>query len=171
MKKILAVLALATIPFTAFAHGPTPQKVEKEVTINAAPAKVWAVIKDFGGIHKWMPLVTATKLDGDKRTLTLKDGGTVVEKLKSADDSLMMLKYDMQDQGPLPFTDYYAVVKVAPGKTANESSVTWTARFYRTYKLNPPIPAGQDDETAIKAGTGIVDAGLAGLKKYVEAQK
>ena len=29
--------------------------------------------------------------------------------------------------------------------------VQWTARFYRTYKLNPPIPEGQDDATAVAA--------------------
>jgi hypothetical protein len=44
------------------------------------------------------------------------------------------------------------------------------ARFYRVYKLNPPIPAGQDDESAVKAVTGVFDAGLAGLKKASEAK-
>ena len=44
-------------------------------------------------------------------------------------------------------------------------------RFYRTYKLNPPIPAGQDDETAVKFVTGIYDAGLDGLKKAAENSK
>jgi hypothetical protein len=44
------------------------------------------------------------------------------------------------------------------------------ARFYRVYKLNPPIPAGQDDESAVKAINGVFDAGLAGLKKTAEAK-
>ena len=53
MKKILALLALSVslVPFTAAAHGPSPQKVEKSITIKAAPAKVWALVKDFGNIR------------------------------------------------------------------------------------------------------------------------
>ena len=56
------------------------------------------------------------------------------------------------------------------GENDNESVVQWTARFYRTYKLNPPIPEGQDDATAVAAVKEIVGPGLAGFKKYVESQ-
>ena len=44
------------------------------------------------------------------------------------------------------------------------------ARFYRVYKLNPPIPAGQDDESAINAVTGVFEAGLPALKALAEAK-
>jgi hypothetical protein len=44
------------------------------------------------------------------------------------------------------------------------------ARFYRVYRLNPPIPPGQDDESAIKAVTGVFDAGLPALKALAEAK-
>ncbi len=60
---------------------------------------------------------------------------------------------------------------VTAGPGAGESTVTWVGRFYRTYKLNPPIPAGQDDETAVKFVTDVYDAGLAGLKKAAENSK
>ena len=64
MKKILALVALSLsmtlVPFTASAHGPSPQKVEKTVTIKADPAKVWAIVKDFGNIHAWHPGVAST---------------------------------------------------------------------------------------------------------------
>jgi len=43
-------------------------------------------------------------------------------------------------------------------------------RFSRVYKLNPPIPAGQDDESAIKAVNGVFDAGLPALKALAEAK-
>jgi mxaD protein len=39
------------------------------------------------------------------------------------------------------------------------------------YKLNPPIPEGQDDATAVKAINDIFDAGLANLKKVSESAK
>jgi len=174
MKRFIASLAIALLPFAASAHGPSPQKVEKSVTIKAEPAKVWALVKDFGNMHKWHPAVASTKLEkkGNDtfRTLTLKDGGTIYEKLRSADDEGMQLKYEIVE-GALPVADYYSVMTVKPGPATGETTVTWMGRFYRVYKLNPPIPAGQDDESALNAVNGVYDAGLANLKKVAEGQK
>ena len=179
MKKLFALIAVALLPLTAAAHGPSPQKVEKSVTIKAEPAKVWALVKDFGNWQKWHPAVTNSKLETKKdengetatyRKLTLKDGGSIYEKLRSADDTDMKLKYEIVE-GTVPVADYNSYITVKAGPAAGESTVTWTGRFYRVYKLNPPIPAGQDDESAIKAVTGIYDAGLANLKKVAEGQK
>jgi carbon monoxide dehydrogenase subunit G len=174
MKKLLAIIALAALSFNAAAHGPSPQKVEKTVVIKAAPAKVWAVVKDFGNMHAWHPAIASTKLEkkGDEtfRTLTLKDGGTIYEKLRTADDADMKLRYEIVD-GVAPVADYNSFMQVTAGPGAGESTVTWVGRFYRTYKLNPPIPAGQDDETAVKFITGVYDSGLANLKKVVENSK
>ena len=64
-----------------------------------------------------------------------------------------------------------AFMQVTAGPGAGESTVTWVGRFYRTYKLNPPIPAGQDDETAVKFVTGVYDSGLANMKKVIENSK
>ncbi|OIR04620.1 polyketide cyclase / dehydrase and lipid transport [mine drainage metagenome] len=177
MKKIFALLALALsvslVPLTAAAHGPSPQKVEKTVTIKADPAKVWAIVKDFGNVQKWLPGIASNKVEkkGDDtfRLLTFKDGGHVYEKLRSIDDGSMKVKYEI-DSGTLPLTDYYSIITVAKGAKPGETTVTWLGRFYRLYKLNPPIPAGQDDETAIKAVSDIYDAGLANLQKVAEAK-
>ena len=179
MKKFLALLALAILPFSAFAHGPSPQKVEKTVTIKAPPAKVWALIKDFGNMQAWNPNITAEKTEQKKddndematfATLTLKSGGNMVEKLRGADDATMKLRYEI-DSGTVPVADYNSFMQVAAGANPNESTVTWVGRFYRTYKLNPPIPAGQDDETAVKFVTDFFDSSLAGLKKAAENSK
>ena len=179
MNKFLALLALAVLPFTAFAHGPTPQKVEKSVVIKAPPAKVWAMVKDFGNLQAWHPAIASDKLEQKKdengdmatfRTLTLKSGGEIIEKLRSADDAAMKLKYEITG-GVAPVADYNAVMTVAAGPGAGESTVTWVGRFYRTYKLNPPIPAGQDDATATAFITGVFDSGLANLKKVQENSK
>ncbi|PKO52583.1 MAG: SRPBCC family protein [Betaproteobacteria bacterium HGW-Betaproteobacteria-2] len=173
MKKIFALLALAVLPLSAMAHGPSPQKVDKSVTIKAEPAKVWAMVKDFGNMHKWHPAVASTKLEkkGDDtfRTLTLKSGGTIHEKLRSADDEAMKLRYEIVE-GVLPVSDYNAFMTVKAGPNAGETTVQWVGRFYRVYKLNPPIPEGQDDETALNAVNGVFDAGLEGLKKTLEAK-
>lgn len=146
MKKLIAILAALLLPFTAAAHGPSPQKVEKSMTIKAEPAKVWAAIKD----PKWHPSAASVKV-------------------KSADDADMKFKYEIAE-GTIPAADYNSFLTVKAGPGAGESSVTWVARFYRVYKLNPPIPAGQDDETAVKSVNDMMDAGFANLKKAAEGK-
>lgn len=179
MNKILALLALSLVATSASAHGPTPQKVEKSINIKADPAKVWALVKDFGNMQKWHPAVVTDKVTQKKdengematfRALALKGGGVINEKLRGVDEAAMKLKYEIVDS-PLPFTDYNSVMTVAKGEAAGETTVTWVGRFYRIYKLNPPIPAGQDDATAVAAVTGIYDSGLANLKKVAESSK
>lgn len=179
MKKIIALLAIAMLPLAASAHGPSPQKVEKSVTIKADPAKVWAIVKDFGGLHKWLPPVASTKVEQKKdedgnmatfRQLTLKDGGIINEKLGNINEADMKIKYYIVD-GVLPVSGYNATMTVKAGPGAGETTVTWMARFYRKYVLNPPIPAGQDDESALKAVNGVFDAGLPNLKKVAEGAK
>ena len=90
ITKLLLVASFLPLSVTA-ANAPTQQKVIREVVIKAEPAKVWAVVKDFGGIHKWHPAVestkTETKADQDgvelpHRLLTLKGGGTILDVYK-----------------------------------------------------------------------------------------
>jgi len=177
MKKFLALIALSLgmslVSFTAAAHGPSPLKVDKSVTIKADPAKVWALVKDFGNVQKWHPAVASTKPEkkGEDtfRTLTLKSGGTILEKQRSADDADMKLKYEIVSSG-LPLTDFNGFIVVSKGANAGETNVQWVGRFYRLYKLNPPIPPGQDDETALSTMNEFFDAGLAGLKKAAEGK-
>ena len=84
-------------------------------------------------------------------------------------NDLKKIKWEIT-KGKVPFTDFNAYIIVTKGANANESIIQWTARFYRTYKLNPPIPEGQDDATAKAAVQGIVDNGIAGLKKTLESK-
>ena len=173
MKKIIISIFLTFVSFSVFAHGPSPQKVEKSITINASPDKVWAIVKDFGSFQKWEPLVSDIKLEkkGEDtlRTLTLKSGGKVIERLKGIDEEAMKLKYEIVE-GSVPVADYNSFIVVTKGSNPNESNVTWVGRFYRVYKLNPPIPVGQDDESALKAVNEIYDAGLPALKKLAESK-
>ena len=179
MKKFLALIALAAFSLSAAAHGPSPQKVEQSITIKAAPAKVWAMVKDFGNMQAWHPAIASDKTEQKKdengematyRTLTLKDGGVINEHLKSIDDQAMKIKYEIVG-GVAPVKDYNSYMVVTAGPGAGESTVTWTGRFYRLYSLNPPIPAGQSDEDAIKFVEGVYSAGLPNLKKVLENSK
>jgi len=179
MKLLSILLATALLlPLSATAaNAPTQQKVIREVVIKADPGKVWAMVKDFGGIHKWHPAVesttTETKADQDgvqllHRLLTLKGGGTILEKQTINSDEEMKLEYKIVE-GVLPVSGYRAVMIIKSGAVPGESIVTWTGRFYNKANDVHPKP-GEDNETAIKAVEGVYDAGLPNLKKVIEAQ-
>jgi mxaD protein len=186
MKKFLHLIAAALIavPMIATAHGPTRQQVIEKITINAPPAKVWAVVKDFGGLHNWHPAVKSTELKDDKtRVLTLASEGnpTITEALIKADDEKMMLNYKITDMTvvktitfnskdtpyyTLPVSTYKAwlTVKAVDGG----SEVQWKAKFYRSFMDNPPVPEGQSDADAANTIKGIFTAGLENLKATME---
>ena len=177
MKILTTVLAAAMLlPFSAgAANAPSQQKVIREVVIKAEPAKVWAIVKDFGGLHKWHPAAENTVLEMKKdetgtevqhRLITLKGGGTILEKLVGATDADMKLEYRIVES-VLPVSGYRAIMQVKAGPAAGESTVTWTGRFYN--KANKvDAPKGEDNETAVKAIEGVYDAGLPALKKLLE---
>jgi hypothetical protein len=144
MKKIIFALVAIMFSASVFSHGPTPQKVQESVTIAASPQKTWEALKNYSELKKIM-------------------------KVRSFKDKLMKAKYELIEKD-VPFSDYNAQIRVKKGANDNESIVQWTARFYRTYKLNPPIPEGQDDATAVAAVKKIVGPELEGFKKYVESQ-
>ena len=144
MKKIIFALVAIMFSASVFSHGPTPQKVQESVTIAASPQKTWEALKNYSELKKIM-------------------------KVRSFKDKLMKAKYELIEKD-VPFSDYNAQIRVKKGANDNESIVQWTARFYRIYKLNPPIPEGQDDATAVAAVKKIVGPELEGFKKYVESQ-
>ncbi|HNZ57055.1 MAG TPA: SRPBCC family protein [Methylophilaceae bacterium] len=172
--KVLVAACFLPLSVTA-ANAPSQQKVIREVVIKAEPAKAWALIKDFGGIHKWHPAVesTATETKVDKegvelphRLLTLKGGGTILEKQTIASDEEMKLEYKIVE-GVLPVSGYRSVMTVKAGPGAGESTVNWTGRFYNKANEVHAKP-GEDNETAVKAIEGVYDSGLENLKKVLE---
>lgn len=182
MKKFLAILTVTwLLPIAAQAHGPSGQKVVKEFEVKAEPAKVWALLKDFGAIGKWHPDVTNVKLDDRKdaesdktlphRLVTLKNGTTFLEKLREVNDADMKMDYKMIDgkDSTIAVSNYRTVAQVKAGKTVGLSIVILTARFYN--KANTmEAPPGEDNPAANKAINELYDAAAVGLKKAVEMQ-
>lgn len=170
MRSLILATAFAfALPAIALAHGPTPQKVEEKVEIKAEPAKVWALVKDFGGIQAWHPSVEKVEAKGTDRTLTVKGGASLEESQDENDDASMTLGYRLSNEGTdaFPVSSYSAtiVVKAAGGG----SEVTWQGRGYRLDTSNEP-PEGKDDASAVQALQDFFRAGLEGLKKKAEGQ-
>lgn len=168
---LATVAALATVTFSAQAHGPSRQKVSESVEINAPADKVWAAIGNFQD-GSWIPVVEKTEGKGGNepkatRVLTLKGGATVEEELGKYDAGKKTFSYRITkvDVKTLPVNDYSSTVELedAGGKT----KVTWKGAFYRGYMNNDP-PPDLNDEASKKAVLGLYKATLDNLKAKLE---
>ena len=176
LRRAIELAALATLGGAAVlpagAHGPTRQKVVETVTIAAPASAVWAKIGNFDALKDWHPSVEASPADkgnaeGSERRVALKGGGALVETLERYDGAQMRYSYRAKDGGALPVTNYTSTVSVRAdgGKTI----VEWRGAFYRGHPNNDP-PPDQNDEAAVRAITGVYQAGLANLKKIVDVK-
>ena len=129
-------------------------KVVREV---AAPgADVFGVLCVFDGVKSGGP-IDAVSYEGEGigmvRSLTM-GGGQVIERLDVLDeDSLTMTYSIINDDSPLPFSNYSATVKINDNGDGS-CTVDWTGTF---------DPKG-DSEAAINTATGIYAGAIKGAK-------
>lgn len=133
-----------------------------EIKIDAAQADaertaLWAKIGGWCAIADWHPAIAKCEesKDGDKlfRTLTLKDGGVIKEKLLETNTT--SYQYEIVES-PLPVKNYTAMFSVAPDDDdTDEINVLWSA----TFDAN-----GQDDKAARQVIDGIFKAGMESIK-------
>jgi hypothetical protein len=154
--KFLRVLVASTAFVglgTVAAHAVDVREV---VEIKASPSAVWAKIGEWCAIKDWHPLIASC--DASKkgfRTLTLKDGGKIVEKLtKTGPNSY---SYDIVD-GPLPVKNYSATL-AAKADSLGSTDLTWSAKF---------DAKGKSDADAAGVIKGIFTAGLKNIKDTVK---
>jgi len=150
---LLAALVIGTASASAI-------EVKKHIAAPGQPPTVWAVASEFCSIKDWHPVVAdcqETK-EGEAtfRTLTLKDGGKIKEKLLESDDT--SYSYEIIES-PLPVKNYKAKLSVEPDERGEDRSViTWEA----TFDAN-----GKSDDEAKKTITDIFIAGLKGIKQKI----
>lgn len=177
IAKVLTslALALAFASAPAAAHGPTPQKVEETISIDAPPQAVWDAVQNFDGLASWNPEVESSQGKGGNeagatRDVILKSGGKLVDSLDEYLAKDMSYSYRLAEPNveAFPVSFYSATLTVKPGENGG-SQVEWIGRFYRADTGNFPSET-QNDQTAIDAMTKFFKAGLESLKKKVEAQ-
>ena len=187
MKKIWLYVSFISLLFTGvvYAHGPVRAKTTATATINASADQVWDVIKNYDDMS-WLPSVESTKADkgnkkGSVRVLTLKNGGTITEKLKDYKADKMSYKYKItkmssvgtvhhsgQDESipVLPVDNYAATLSIKD--KGGKAEVTWVATYYRAYVNNNP-PAEMNEEAADKAVTAVLTDGLTSLAQKFDS--
>jgi hypothetical protein len=121
------------------------------------PQTVWAFAGDFCSIKDWHPLVADCKetQEGNDtlRILTLKNGGTIKEKLTDKDD--LSYSYEIVES-PLPVKNYKAKFWVEPDDEPERTAVYWEAEFDAN---------GASDDEATRKVFDILMAGMRGIKK------
>lgn len=131
--------------------------VKQTMTINAPADQVWATVRDFGRIDRYLDAVEEVETKGQgpgmTRTLTLADGGQVVEQLESLDDAQRKLRYSIVE-GPLPVREYKSTMTVEDNG-GGQARVTWATRFE---------PDGAPESEVKEMLQGLYKAGLQGLR-------
>jgi mxaD protein len=173
---IAAVGLMLALPGLALAAKPGYLHVNESVEITAPPAKVWALVKDWNGLHKWHPAFSNAEIKsgennkvGALRTVTMADGGAqFTEELLGYNDKKRLYSYRIVGDSPLPIADYSSSIRVRSGKAKGTSVLIWKGKFKRKVADNPP--AGQDDAGVKKTIIGAYQAGLQNVKKLAEAK-
>jgi mxaD protein len=175
--RIINAIALASALSIAsgHVHAAAPWlHVTQTVDIQAPAGKVWDTVKNFDQLNTWLPPVAKDEIVegqnntvGAVRLLTLKDGGTVKEKLLAYTPAARTFRYEIVES-VLPVSHYTSVVSVKSAGKA-KSTITWSGRFKR--KNEGPSPGDKEnDKAATDTITGVYQAGLPNLKKMLEGQ-
>ena len=172
MKSILKAVAITTA--LAALAGPAAAgsvAVGKKLEVNVDAAKMAeeksALWQKFGGwcaIKDWHPAIAACEesKEGDTqfRTLTLKDGGKIKEKLLEMTEG--RYKYEIIES-PLPVKNYQAQFALTPDDDdEDEINFAWSAVF---------DPEGKTPKEAREVINGIITAGMDNIKKMTGGDK
>lgn len=141
-------------------------KVYASSIIDAPPARVWAVIRDFNGLPDWHPLIAQSRIEngepadkiGCVRNFTLKDGGTIREQLLTLSDYDYTCAYSILSS-PMGVENYVATLRLVPVTDGNRSFIEWTAEF--------DCERGRERELERQIGHGVFQAGFDALKGRV----
>ncbi len=130
-------------------------EASKTIDVAASPEKVWQTIGNFCSIADWHPAI-ASCAPGQQsgkptRTLTLKNGATILEEQTARSDPKMQYSYTML-KTPLPVSNYHSTISVR--KKGSGSEISWKG----TFKAK-----GASNADATKAIQGIYDSGLDAL--------
>ena len=121
--------------------------------VAASADDVWRVLSDFGGIEP-NEMIAGCSLEGEGvgavRTITLKGGGEIVERLESQDDSARVFRYAIINDCPLPVENYSATVAVIDAGSGT-AQVDWTGNF---------DPAGAPEEQVVTLIEGVYRGGI-----------
>lgn len=154
MMKLASITGFALLIGSGSAYAIT---VKQRTEAPGLPADIWAVVGDFCAIKSWHPAVAQCEetKEGDAtfRTLTLKDGGKIKEKLTGTDGT--SYTYEIVES-PLPIKNYKSKFWLEVDDEPDRSVILWQSDFDAN---------GASDADAEKTIKGILKAGVKGVKE------
>jgi hypothetical protein len=134
--------------------------------IDAAADRVWAVVRDFNALPRWVPAVADSRIEqnmpadrvGCVRAFTLKDGGRLREQLLALSDYEYSVTYAILES-PMGVTDYVATLRLFPVTDGGRTFAEWVAEF--------DCPPDRVAALTRQIGQGVFQAGLDELKRVV----
>lgn len=108
-------------------------------------------------IADWLPALESSRVEGDRRSCTLAQGGEIEERILEHSDAERRYRYQILE-GPMPLSSYVSTFEVEGHN--GHAHVIWTAEF------EPEDPA-QEQEIA-QTFEEIYGGGLESLKEKVE---
>jgi Polyketide cyclase / dehydrase and lipid transport len=128
--------------------------IRKEIQIDAAPAGVWAAVRDWGALHERLVpgFAVDTQLDGDDRIVTFFNGSVVRELLVDLDDETRRLVWSVVEG---PYTHHNASAQVF-SDGASGTRFVWIADL---------LPHDLADRTG-----ELMDQGISTVKRTLESQ-
>jgi hypothetical protein len=141
---------------------------QQSITVKASPKAVWAMVRNFDGLHHWHPAFKddviksgQNNTKGAVRTLTLGSGESFDEQLLAFDDKKMLYRYRISGDSPFPVTDYVSTMYVTKARGGG-AKVIWQGAF-----KNKP-GSGKSDEEVVEMLNDAYKAGLENVKQLIE---
>ena len=136
--------------------------------IDAPVAKVWAKVRDFNALPRWVPAVRESRIEngepadkvGCVRDFHLQKGDHLRERLLGLSDYDMFCTYSILES-PMPLTDYIATLRLTPITDGDKTFAEWTAEFECAPELAADLVSG--------IGTNVFQAGFDSLKRQMVA--
>jgi len=136
-------------------------KVVMRQTFSVPADQIWRTISAFKGIETFVPVFSNSTMEGSgvgcTRTLFLKEGGEILERLDALDPQSRRMTYSIITS-PLPL-DRYSSTMSLKDLGGNRTELEWSSTFE---------PKGAPEAEAVKIIEGVYAMGFEGLKKLHE---
>ncbi|MFE0749022.1 tyrosine-protein phosphatase [Gordonia sp. NPDC058843] len=107
-------------------EGETMSQINKAITVAASAEDAWRVVGDVAGVHRWVPAISATRMEGQVRVATFDGGEEARERILTHSDAERTYSYTYLD-GPIPLEEYESRLSVAPHHDGDGALITWDA--------------------------------------------
>lgn len=101
--------------------------IENEIAIDRGPDEVWAILRDFPAVTRWVPGVASARMEGSRRICALEDGGEIHEEISDVSNERRRYSY-AQPVHPLGFKRSEGTLAVEAHREGG-SRVVWNAEI------------------------------------------